>query len=431
MEKNLGILIAAALNKDKTIEQINEDLKSLENQIVELGLTVRADGLSDKVKKDMAGVKKAMQESVTLDTSDIEKTNQALSNSIKDMESSFGASTEKIVENARYTTDETGKVEKQLQSYVVTMRTLSDELKHVTYVPEEDPTTGREIIKPRDVQTIDDSARALKDRERVLQEEYKIRKRIEEMNQREAESRRKMGTEIGRSDQLKDLNRESREHLETVIRQQDEYQNLEIMEHNVNETTGKWTAALRLNGREQINLAGQIDQSTGAVHKQSEAVKEMAISNQGVLEQFKVAMARVPVWMAGMTLFYAPLRGLRSAIDDIIMLDTHMTTLKRVMDTTPHMYNNLIEESIELSIRLGNEVDAVAEAMTNFARQGYDPEMLMHLTETATVLSNISELSPDDAMDTITAGLKAFDIEARDSLSLIDRINEVGYGLAA
>src|SRR5699024_7390571 len=112
-------------------------------------------------------------------------------------------------------------------------------------------------------------------------------------------------------------------------------------------------------------------------------------------------------------------------VDNVIMLDSQMTDLQRVMDATPKTYNDLMEKSIDLSIELGNKVEDVNNAMTEFARMGYTPDQLIDLTEVATVASNISDLMPEDAMNTVVAGMKAFNIEAEDSISIIDRLNEV------
>lgn len=128
--------------------------------------------------------------------------------------------------------------------------------------------------------------------------------------------------------------------------------------------------------------------------------------------------------------FYAPLRGLESAVDQIVMLDTQMTELRRVMDTTPQTYNNLLQESISLSSELGNRVEDVNQAMVEFARQGYDPSTLIDLTETATIASNISELSTTDAMSSLTAAMQSYNIEAENSMSIIDRLNEVDNNFA-
>ncbi len=127
-----------------------------------------------------------------------------------------------------------------------------------------------------------------------------------------------------------------------------------------------------------------------------------------------------------MTAFYAPLRGIQNAIDQIITLDGQMVELKRVMDAAPHTYNNLLKESIDLSNKLGNTVTETQQAMNEWARQGEVDSTLSDLAETAVVATNISDIQDTtEAVGVLTAARKAYNIEASDSMSIIDKLNEV------
>lgn len=127
-----------------------------------------------------------------------------------------------------------------------------------------------------------------------------------------------------------------------------------------------------------------------------------------------------------MTAFYAPLRGIQNAIDQIITLDGQMVELKRVMDAAPHTYNNLLKESIDLSNELGNTVTETQQAMNEWARQGETDSTLSDLAETSVVATNISDIQDTtEAVGVLTAARKAYNIEASDSMSIIDKLNEV------
>ena len=131
-----------------------------------------------------------------------------------------------------------------------------------------------------------------------------------------------------------------------------------------------------------------------------------------------------------MSAFYAPLRGIQTAIDQVVMLDTQMVELRRVMDATPQTYNKIMEDSINLASVLGNRIEDVNKSLIGFSKQGFNPDMLMDLTKTATVAANISGLTTEESMSSITAGLKAFNIEASDSMSIIDKMNEIDNNFA-
>ncbi|TWK86698.1 phage tail tape measure protein [Bacillus paralicheniformis] len=142
-------------------------------------------------------------------------------------------------------------------------------------------------------------------------------------------------------------------------------------------------------------------------------------------EQLQVAMSRVPVWMASMTLFYAPLRLLQDLTSQVISLDTQMTGLRRVMDLPDYKFNELLQKSIDLSDELANKTSDVLTIMNEFGRMGYKDDELLDLTKTAQMMENISELQPEDTVKALTAAMVNFGIQSKDSLKIADALNEV------
>lgn len=142
-------------------------------------------------------------------------------------------------------------------------------------------------------------------------------------------------------------------------------------------------------------------------------------------EQLQVAMSRVPVWMASMTLFYAPLRLLQDLTSQVISLDTQMTGLRRVMDLPDYKFNELLQKSIDLSDELANKTSDVLTIMNEFGRMGYKDDELLDLTKTAQMMENISELQPEDTVKALTAAMVNFNIQSKDSLKIADALNEV------
>ena len=53
----------------------------------------------------------------------------------------------------------------------------------------------------------------------------------------------------------------------------------------------------------------------------------------------------------------------------------------------------------------------------DFGRMGFDESELSTLTKTAQVLQNVSDLTPDDTVNTLTAAMLNFNIAANDSIS--------------
>jgi hypothetical protein len=139
------------------------------------------------------------------------------------------------------------------------------------------------------------------------------------------------------------------------------------------------------------------------------------------LEAFK----KFGQWMLVGGSFAAIASGMQNMVSQIIEIDTAMTDLRRVMDAPEAGYSNYLKEAIGLSNELGNSLKDVLSIGTDFARQGFSEDQLLNMTKTAQVLQNISDLDASQSVDTLTAAMLNFGIEAQDSLQIADQLNEV------
>lgn len=152
---------------------------------------------------------------------------------------------------------------------------------------------------------------------------------------------------------------------------------------------------------------------------------EAGRSSLTVMDSFKIAMEKFPVWMAASTAFFGTVRSIKSAFQEIVELDSQMTVLRRVSGMGTSEVNKTLEESIRLAGELGNRIADINDGFIAFARQGFKGDDLYRLAEVATLLGNVSDLSVDESASTITAALKGFNIEAEKSLHVVNAMNEV------
>lgn len=189
-----------------------------------------------------------------------------------------------------------------------------------------------------------------------------------------------------------------------------------------------------LSSLERINPAAK--GSAEAVARVSNHFKDMKAQateagrfSMGVMESFKVAMEKFPVWMAASTVFYQTVRSVGDSIRQIIELDTQMTVLRRVAGDGVDA-NTVLLESVRLAGELGNLINDVNDGFIAFARQGYRGGDLTMLTEYATLLGNISDMSVDESASTMTAALKGFNMEIEESLHVVNALNETDNNFA-
>lgn len=154
-------------------------------------------------------------------------------------------------------------------------------------------------------------------------------------------------------------------------------------------------------------------------------IKDLRGATDTVGYAMRTAFEKFPVWMAASTAFYAPIQALQSMYQVIMEVDTQMTNLKRVMNSDTN-FDELLQGNIDLAKELGKTVTDINYAMENLAKSGdYTMQQLQALTKTATIASNVSDLSPEEMSATMITGMSVFNIEAEKSMDIVDKLNEV------
>ena len=411
MANDLNIRIKAQLNEALSKKQIRESLSRIAKDL-DVNVNINTSNVQGQIDRAFQGAQRAPEVKVEMDTESVRRGSDEISNAIRKYEEQFNATTVSVSKNV---SQQTGDI----KSLSVVMRNAREEMMHMSLSPYEGKVAGeREFrLNEKNMRIVQQTS---VEKEKQLAYENQLRVAIDRQVAKEKEKK------ISLQEQLTLYKRQAQVNVDNIRRTHGSVISPEVNEQldryidNVNSLSVEHTPRLR---SEMKNLNMDFKEIGTQVDSSSSHVA-------GFTEQLTTALKRIPIWMIGMTAFYAPLRGIRSAIDDIIMLDTQMTQLRRVMDATPRTYNQLLTDSIALSSELGNKVEDVNNAMTEFARQGHSPEVLIGLTEVATIASNISELSTTDAMSSLTAAMNAFNIEARETIGVFDVINEVDNNFA-
>jgi len=146
-------------------------------------------------------------------------------------------------------------------------------------------------------------------------------------------------------------------------------------------------------------------------------------------ERFASAASKVALWTGATSSIYMTIRALKDMTNVIIQVDSQMTQLKRVMDESTD-FEGMLSRSIQLANELGRSITEVNENAIGFARMGFDEDQTMNLAKTSTLLQNISELTPQESVDTLTAAMTIFNVEASKSIDIANRLNEIDNNYA-
>lgn len=174
-----------------------------------------------------------------------------------------------------------------------------------------------------------------------------------------------------------------------------------------------------------------LDRANNSLRQVAQGTDYNANRNLGIFEQLRIAMSRVPVWMVAMSAFYGTLRGVREAVNEIIEIDTLLTNINRVASDSINI-NAIFSGAVNLSKELGNNLHDILDSLGQFARTygDFNERQLLAITRTTTMMSNVSELTAQEATESLVGTMNAFNITAEDSIRIVDALNEVDNNYA-
>ena len=168
-----------------------------------------------------------------------------------------------------------------------------------------------------------------------------------------------------------------------------------------------------------------LDQTTGGLYKIDKGLSDVRNRQLGIMEQFNIAIKRIPIWMAGMTLFYGTFHKIQEGIQFISDLDREMVNLKKVTDETEDTYRKFTQTATQLGRELSKTTVEVVAATTEFAKMGYSIKESTELARTALLASNVGDIDVLQSTQYLIANVKAYNIEAEKSIRIIDVLNEL------
>lgn len=125
-------------------------------------------------------------------------------------------------------------------------------------------------------------------------------------------------------------------------------------------------------------------------------------------------------------------QGFQQVYQNVVEVDTAMTELKKVTDETDATYSAFMQTAIQQSRDLAASISDTVSATADFARLGYTLDEATDLSKAAITYQHVGDGISDisEATESIISTMKAFNIEAKDSMSIVDRFNKVGNEFA-
>lgn len=185
-----------------------------------------------------------------------------------------------------------------------------------------------------------------------------------------------------------------------------------------------------------INSGGTTEES---VKRISSAFKELDVQataagakGKSVGQTFKDAFSNVVSYFSAYNLINYGIQGLKSMAQEVLKVDTAMTELRKVTNETGKSYSEFQRNAAGKAKEIGATVSDYITSTADFARLGYDFKQSQSLAKVASIYNVVGDDvgGIDNATSHIISTMKAFNVQADDSISIVDKLNEVSNNYA-
>ena len=177
--------------------------------------------------------------------------------------------------------------------------------------------------------------------------------------------------------------------------------------------------------RMEAQYKAQVDAANGSLVVQQGFLKSFVQNFKNTFKQVVTAGLSWKIWAQGVKI-------LRNAVETVTKIDTAMVELKKVTDETEEAYSKFLKNAKNDAKALGATIDELIQSTAGFARLGYSITEAADLAKVATVYTRVGDEveNVEQATSTLVSTMKAFGLEAKDAMKIIDIFNEVGNNFA-
>lgn len=191
----------------------------------------------------------------------------------------------------------------------------------------------------------------------------------------------------------------------------------------------------------ELNRCGNIkgvQNVTKKINALGTEIRKTSVQTQTLGERLKTQFAKYSSYFSVASLFMYAEQGLRSMFEQVKLIDSAMTELKKVTDETDASYNKFLKNAASRAKELGTTIDGLVASTADFARLGYGFEESQGLAEVANIYAVVGDEieGVEDATQSLVSTMAAFKDEMGDmtdsefALGIVDKMNEVSNNFA-
>ena len=436
--EDFGIKIGLSLDRSKSAKQINEEIDSLSKNAKKVKITAGLLKTESKkqIKSDLQSVasgltEKAIKVKIGVDKEDIKRQIVSAIQSVAQQKYSIEikptivepTTTKKVTQTGSTTTTKTQQTVKEVKPTAVN-KDLSGVLDNIS----KQQSTLNKLGQTDEVKNLINDAENLKAKVNELynstdEVKSKSGELVQEYKNSSAELSHRVSIEKTEYQQtLNQINLEKR--------RQNLYNQMQnFLKSNTNMTTKQANEIKKLMAGLSTN---NIDETAKKFKNIQSKISAADKTGKSFIDTITSGAKKFINWYGVSQTIMKGVEALRKMVDAVKDVDAAMTELKKVTDETDATYASYLTKAEAQARSVGASVADTVNATADFARLGYSLDEASDLSKTALIYKNVGDGISDvsEASESIISTMKAFNIEATNSMSIVDKFNEVGNNFA-
>jgi hypothetical protein len=190
----------------------------------------------------------------------------------------------------------------------------------------------------------------------------------------------------------------------------------------------------------ELNECGNanIDNVTKKVQNLGEEVKRSGLQTKTFTTRLKEQFAKYSSYFSVASVFMYATQGLRDMFEQVKLIDSAMTELRKVTNESDASYNRFLSNAATKAKELGTTIDGLVSSTADFARLGYGFKESQKLAEVANIYAVVGDEidGVEGATQSLISTLAAFRdktsgiSDADFAMDIIDIFNELGNKFA-
>lgn len=189
---------------------------------------------------------------------------------------------------------------------------------------------------------------------------------------------------------------------------------------------------------EFVNQEGYVEKLKLGYSQLTKEIKVMSTSSAEKMNGFtkwfdelKGKFSDLSKYLISFVGFFEVWNTIKQGISYVVDFDTAMTDLIKVSNSAESALKAFGKESFNIANQVGSTGTAITNAAADWSRLGYSLKEATELAKNSAIYVNVGDgIDVGTATNDIVSAMKAFDIQAEDSISIIDKYNEVGNNFA-